>query len=505
MTRYVGVAARLAAAIVCFAPLSGEAQPSAAVAAPTPVATSLVAASTTKHALRFGDGGLSYHATWAEKVLRNEQGAPEATISGTSYIRSDVADAALRPVIFFFNGGPGASSSPLHFSAFGPRRRTNENSGEIVDNHSTLLDAADLVFVDPVGTGFSRELREGGGKPYWSVTGDPRAALDYVRGWIAAHGRESSPLFIAGQSYGGMRAALMAKDMGDLNVAGFILISPALDMSGASGSDNSHVFSLPSMAVAAWTHGQAGHRARDAADVWDEARAFAEREYLVALHQGAALPPKERAHLARRMSKMIGLSAEKIEAGNLRIETQDFLESLLADEKKIVGRLDSRVSAPAREPLNPDRPPAANDPSLGLGRSNVIKSDWAAAYFRDELGVVTTRDYFSVTLDVNFNWNWRGSYPDRGLESTAHLNAAPHIAALMKEKPKLRVLLVGGYYDLAVPLLAPRYAVAHAGLPLDRVDMIALPGSHSPYDDAQSLASLSARVREFLKEAGVGR
>ena len=491
-------------AIVCAAlafaaaPIGILAQSPWPKAAPTPVADTLVAPSTTHHSIVIGGAEIPYRATWSEMVLKDEAGLPQATISATSYLRDDVREASARPVVFLFNGGPGASSSPLHFSAFGPRIRQGEG---MIDNGQSLIDIADLVFIDPVGTGFSRELKPGAGRAYWNIEGDPGSVLQLIHSWIEEHGRAQSPLFVAGESYGGQRIALMAKEMGDLNLAGLILISPSLDMTGSSGeqgNDQPYIFTLPSMAVAAWTHGKVkADEGATVGQVWEKARAFAQSDYAVALQQGAALPHDERAALAKRMSELIGLPAETIAASDLRVETQAFLEQLLPG--MIVGRLDARVAEPRPDkPINPDRPAAANDPSLGLGKSNVIRSESAASYFRDELGVKTTRDYFSLTLDVNFNWDWSGIRGKAG-RPDFYFNATPNIAALMTQKPDMRVLLVSGYYDLAVPVLAQQYAITHGGLPLDKVDMIALPASHSPFDDPESLRLFSERVQTFVE------
>lgn len=494
-------------AVVLTAAAQASAESPKTIAAPTPIADSLVPAASAERSIQIDREEINYLASWSEMVLEDENGAAQATISATSYVRENASDGAQRPVMFLFNGGPGASSSPLHFGAFGPRRRSRDENGEriFVDNESSLIDAVDLVFIDPVGTGFSRELKEGAGAAYWSFEGDAGAALSFIRNWLAENDREDAPVFVAGESYGGMRLALMTKDMDDLNVAGLVLLSPATDMSAnasAQGNDLPFIFDFPSMAVAAWTHGKAGDADSDVDDVWEAALAFAQSDYAIALQQGALLPAQGRARIAKRMSKFIGLDEKTIEKADLRIGTQTFLESLLGEENKIVGRLDTRVAAPVpEESVNPNRPKAANDPALGLGRSNVIKSESIANYLRDELGVETAREYYSLTLDVNFNWNWGGETTIGPAGAKFYINATPNIATLMKEKPAVRVLLVSGYYDLATPVLGQRYAVTHGGLPMDRVDMIALPASHSPFDDDESRARLSDRVKGFVRDA----
>ncbi|MBB5519569.1 S10 family peptidase [Amphiplicatus metriothermophilus] len=495
------------AATILVAGLSPAPDTKAASAAPRPeptlVAESLVPPGSARHSLRLKDKEIVYTARWAEAVLKDEMGTAQATISATSYVREGVGDRTTRPVIFLFNGGPGASSSPLHFDAFGPRLRSREGTGStrIKDNPHSPIDVADLVFIDPVGTGFSRPLREGGGEPYWSVDGDARAALTLIREWLRENERSNAPVIVVGQSYGGLRLARMAKDMHELNVVGLVLISPVTDRSAnavTQGNDLPYIFSLPSMATTAWFHGRSGDPGVTASEVWEKARAFAQGEYASALQEGAALPERRRKRMAEKIARLIGLPTAVIESEKLRVDTQLFLETLLADENKIVGRLDTRVTAEkAAEPDRSGRPPAANDPALGLGESNVIKAPWAAEYFREELDVETGRDYYSLTLDVNFSWNWRPE--ETGPQ--AYFNLTPNIAALMEKKPRLRVLLASGYYDLATPMLAQRYALTHGGLPLDRVEMAAFEGGHSPYENEKDRAALSARLRDMAYRA----
>lgn len=457
----------------------------------------------TRHEIQLGKMKLAYTATFAEIPLEDDKGALQATISSTSYVLDAVADRSHRPVIFLFNGGPGASSSPLHFNAFGPRLLTNETDAaglrKLTDNSNTLLDVADLVFIDPVGTGFSRERPGARSGAYWKVEGDAEAALQLIRKWLVDNGRSDSPLFIAGESYGGFRLATLLEHAGDLPLAGLIFISPMLDASGSSdapGNDLPYIFELPSMAVAAWEHNKIDRAGRTIQQVYAEAEHFAQSDYTIALQQGDLLSKAERDRIAGRMAALIGLPPETIIASNLRIDTQDFLERLLADEKRLVGRLDTRIAVPKPDPASlPDRPAGANDPALGLGASNVIKSAPIKAYMERELGVHTARDYLSLTLDVNFRWNWRGD--DDG--PRFYVNPTPNIASAMVKQPRMRVLLVGGYYDMAVPLLAPRYALTHAGVSMDRVNMRALVAPHSAFQGDTNLVTGAALVHDFVR------
>ena len=462
----------------------------------------IIAPIETHHTVRVGAEEVRYAATFAETLL-SENGRPQATISATLYVREGVSAAAERPVLFAFNGGPGASSSPLHFGALGPRRWSDERGADgvrrIVENQHSLIDVCDLVFIDPVGTGFSRVRSGGEPGQYWSIPGDAQSVLTLIRSWLRDRQRTSSPVFVAGESYGGFRLATFAKDLEDVRVAGLILVSPLLDASAtadAAGNDLPFVFELPSLAAGAWYHERIDRKGRTLEQFYEEAVGFAQSDYIVALQQGATLPAARRAQIAAKMSAFIGLPAAAIEASNLRVGSETFLQTLLAGKGLLVGRLDMRVSAPKPPPAkDTSRPPAADDPALGLKGSNVIKSPPIKAYLENDLKVNTKRDYLSLTLDVNFRWNWQASGRTPGF----YVNPTANIATLMTKQKTARLLLLGGYYDLATPLLAPRYALTHAGLPAERVTIKAFAAGHSPFEGEANLAKFSEAVHAFVR------
>ena len=210
--------------------------PAARMNIDTSASEPIIAPVTTHHMITVDGHAINYDATFYERLLSAPDGTAQATISSTAYVRDGIADEARRPVTFVFNGGPGASSSPLHFNAMGPRMRAPAGPG-MIDNPETPLDRTDLVFIDPVGTGFSRVMPSGNGKPYWSIAGDATAVLGLIRAWLADHHRTSSPIYIAGESYGGTRLAAMLHDARDLPVAGMIFISPALTIGHGSDGD----------------------------------------------------------------------------------------------------------------------------------------------------------------------------------------------------------------------------------------------------------------------------
>lgn len=452
----------------------------------------------TTHTIELRGERVRYRAIFREYPLAGDDGRVQATISATAYVRSDVNDVRRRPVFFFFNGGPGASSSPFHFRAFGPRLRP-EGDGAFADNPHSPLDVADLVFVDPVGSGFSRIPPGGDGTPFWNPAGDAAAVLRLVRLWLEENDRAASPLFLAGQSYGGFRLATMMGDTTDFKLRGLLFVSPSFSASWASGAAEDyreHVFRFPSYAAAAWYHGKVDRGGRSVEKFVEEADAFARSDYLLALHAGSLLPEAERRRTAERMASFIGIPAERLSKAELRIGPDAFVTELLADRGMVVGRLDTRITAPVRPPARADRPSAANDPALRLGPTNVVLSEPITRYMREELGVDAGRPYVSLTLDVNFRWDWQAVSADRRL----HFNPLPHVARAMQERPALRMMVAGGLYDLATPVAAQRFAIAHSEIPLDRVRLVTLPAGHSPYEAVEERARLSDALRELIAQ-----
>ncbi|MFN3538283.1 MAG: S10 family serine carboxypeptidase-like protein, partial [Brevundimonas sp.] len=258
----------------------------------------------TSHVAQLEDGPVAYQAVVAETVVRSEDGEGSGTVVTTSYIRTDAVSAE-RPVLFIFNGGPGASTTPLHFGAFGPMRRFGEADDQyLAMNPHSLLDAADLVFIDPVGTGYSRPHDDGA--PFWSRTGDARSVADVIRDWLARHDRSDAPRYLLGQSYGTIRAAEITRVAPDLNFDGVLLFAL---VPGERSGLLAHMSALPSYAAAAWHHGRAARDGRTVEQVYEDAVVFARTDYIAALIQGAALPDAERNAMAGRLSAMTGLPA----------------------------------------------------------------------------------------------------------------------------------------------------------------------------------------------------
>lgn len=442
---------------------------------------------------RFGDAPLNYRVSWSMLRLDPLLGAASAAVSATTYRLECSCDRAARPVMFFFNGGPGASSSPLHFFA-GPRARGAD--GHFPDNPYTVLRAADLVFIDPVETGFSHGQTPDGAARYLGVEGDVAAVGRYIRAWLEASGHTEAPVLLAGQSYGGARLARLLPGLTGLDVRGLVLVSPALD-AAPGASYLAHVISLPTMAATAWRFGRSGLAAHSEAESWELARAYAETDYLAALQQGDRIAPEAKAQAADTLAAMTGLDAGLIFDSNLRIETQVFLETLLAEDGLLISRLNTALTSPLPAPgASPGRPPAANDPALGLGDANMILAPEIGAYLSEMTGIALGADYRSLNLEANFVWDWRST------QKAAGGTPAPPalLAGFLETRPETRLIVFAGTRDLATPLLGTLHALSQVGL-TGRAVVAALPGGHSPYDAPALRAAMADELFTFMTEA----
>jgi carboxypeptidase C (cathepsin A) len=470
----------------------------AAAAAPAAVPTErqpLVAV--TRHVGLIGGQSVAYTATVRENFLNGPDGTPDAAIVTIAYVRDGVADSARRPVIFAFNGGPGASSSPLHLNGIGPVIRDGET---IRGNVSSLLDVADLVFIDPVGTGFSRNFTTAAGERYWSRSGDAASVAEIIERWLRDNGRQASPRFLMGESYGTVRAAWLVRDYQQrLHFDGLVQVAV---VSGRTDEDEGYLGDFPAMATTAWYWKKAG-QGKTVERAFEDAAAFAAKVLAPAYAKGAALSDAKKNAIARRMSAMIGIPAATIAARNLRLPKDDFMFAVIADQGQRTGQLDTRVSAP----LEGATRGAAGDPTLfgpgGLKRdgSGTIGIDEPDApvepdrppttlerYFRETLKFDTPVQYYrGVNFDVNFAWDHEGA---------ADVSAI--VAQAMRDDPRLRLVWTGGYFDLSTPAYAARASMAKVGVPGDRTQEILVAGPHSAFEGDASKAVLAAALRRFV-------
>ena len=483
---------RLKPAALAFALLCTAAPQAYAQSVPAP-AEAPAQSFVTRHVGTFNGQKVKYVASVAETVLRNADGEPTIRFVTTSYVREGLKDKASRPVIFLFNGGPSSASTWLHMGAFGPKKRTEDGPNQrMVDNPDSILDAVDLVFIDPIGTGYSRPFPGVDGKTFWSRDGDAASVKSVMAQWLKANGREASPRYMLGQSYGTTRAALVADIGADLKLDGVLLFAL---VGYPPGREMPFVTTLPTFATTAWYHRKVA--GRSVQQVHDEAVEFARTQYVTALIKGASLPEAEKRAVAEKMSAMIGLPTEFILAKDLRLSREDFMFNLLKDQGLRTGQLDGRATARLDAPAK--RPPY-DDPGMGFAeprpagpaQSGVLPvakgMNALESYFKDTLKFRTSETYNSLNLDVNAAWDHQGMADVNGLLGKA-----------MQASPKMRLFWAAGYYDVTTPPYGARYALDQAGVPGERLTAAYFDGGHSVFTDPGNHAALSAAVRRFVR------
>ena len=450
-----------------------------------------------------GGQRIPYRVTMADTILATDDGKAEAVIVTTSYVKTP-ADPS-RPVFFIYNGGPGSGSVWLQMGAFGPKRVAIPSDARddgappypLLDNPDSLLDVADLVFIDPPGTGFSYLTQGTDPKKYYGLKQDGRAVAQVIRRWLNDNGRWNSPKYLGGESYGTSRTAMVVDELeggtyNDVAFNGLILISTILDFAGREptpGNEMAYVVALPNMATAAWFHGKA--KAPSVEAIAEEARRFAIGPYATALLKGQELPAEERASVRRELSRLTGLSETYLEQADLRVTDQRFYKELLRDRGLTVGRLDSRYTG--RDYDNAGETPDADPSFYGIdaGYTAAINA-WA----RETLGYQTNREYQSIGNDPGRQWDWSlGS----GWGRNAYLNIAPLVGKAMRQNSQLRVFNAQGWYDFATPFFGAEYSLKRTGIPQDRITWKYYDAGHMMYIRDEDRAKLSADLRAFIR------
>jgi len=448
---------------------------------------------------------IRYSVTAGETFLEDNAGNPVASIFSTAYIADGLTDPRTRPVAFVFNGGPGSASLWLHMGVFGPQRLALPNAVDdgaapydIVENAYSILDVADLVFVDPVGTGWSRTLGEGETSDYWGVTEDAESLATFIRQWLADHQRWNSPKYLLGESYGTLRIGALLNELEggytDVAINGVALISTVVDFrydDTSPGNDVGYVGLMPGFAATAWYHGKVDQSRwnGDLEAFLADARTFAIEEYMPALLHGVWLDEARRARIVSELSDYIGLSEQFIDRANLRISLRRFQRELRRDEGLSVGRLDSRFTGVEVDGVgeNPE-----TDPSFyGIDASFTATM---LDYFTRTLGVDIS-DYYSTIGGVR-GWNWNAGSSG----NNNYINVGPWISRAMRQNSDLEVLVAQGYYDLATPFFAAELMFNQPGFVQDRVTFTYYEAGHMMYIHEPSLETFTQDVREMIAE-----
>jgi len=460
---------------------------------------------TSEHRLQVGGTDIAYTATAEDVYLKDADDKPTATFFTISYVKKGVARPEDRPVTFVFNGGPGSASLWLHFGLVGPKLIDIPSDAQdpgappykLRDNPGTILRATDLVFVDPVGTGYSRAAGEKKDEDFWGYDEDADSVAEFIRTWITQHNRWNSPKYILGESYGGIRTSLLLPRLQNLGVGmnGAILISPAINMATLpflpEGNDQSFATTLPALAATAYYHHRLPDTWKDLDTLLREVEQFAGSDYLLALFKGDRIDAAEKDRMAERLHRYIGLSKEYLVRSNLRVTPPRFAKELLRDQGKVLGLLDARyvedeVDSAAAEPIS--------DPFDA--KTGPIYISTFQSYLRNELGVDFDKRYIPTNGTANGKWK----RPANGRHAFAgFVNVTSDLTQGTKDNESLRIFAAVGYNDLVTSYFAMRYMLEHSGIDTKRIAIHNYPGGHMMYLHRPSGDQLSNDIVKFIE------
>lgn len=508
-------------ALSCFLALAVGAAPALASGsqsgkAESPDATVKARQSVTNGSVTVEGHRIGYTATTGTIILRNKDGKPTASMFYVAYTKRGVDNENDRPVTFFWNGGPGSSSVWLHMGAFGPDRVvTNDDMHtppapyKLVNNDYSLLDATDEVFIDAVGTGYSKVIGKdqgGAGKPgdFWSVDGDVKSFAQFITRYLTKNHRWNSPKYLFGESYGTTRASALSAYLemhDDMDPNGVILLSSIMNFytdSFNAGNDLPYELWLPTYTAVAAYHHKLPNAPQDMQAYLKQVEAFAIGPYAHALAEGNALGAQEKQQIAEKLHEYTGLSVAYLMKADLRVTGMEFEHELLGDSDETVGRLDARFKGPSMDPLSEV---AHYDPQAAA-----ISSAYISAFNDYADKVLKFHEDFRYNPEsgkVNQSWNWKHKNPQTGQTWPGLPNVAVDLAQALKYNPDLKVLVNAGYYDLATPFYAAKYQVDHLAIPeslQDNVSMAYYESGHMVYAHLPSLKKLHDNVAKFISQ-----
>jgi len=439
----------------------------------------------------------------------------EASMFFVAYFK-DGADASKRPVTFLYNGGPGSSSVWLHMGAFGPRRvvtadhtHTPAAPYQLVNNDYSLLDASDLVFVDAPGTGFGRLRGKDATKAFYGADQDAHAFSEFIQAFLSKYGRWNSPKYLYGESYGTPRSAnlinvLETHDNIDFN--GVILLSQILNFDASAGLgplstfnpgvDLPYELALPTYAATAWYHHKLPDSTQSLDQLLTQVEQFAMTDYAQALREGSMLSDSDKQAIAQKLHDYTGLPVSYLLKADLRVDGGQFAHELLSGSDESTGRLDSRFSGPAMDPLSEN---AHYDP-----QSAAISSAYVSAfntYIRQDLHYGMDLHY-RPEIGLFMKWDYKHQAPGVPYPVPQALNVMPDLANAMKYDPQLKVMLNGGYFDLATPFYEGMYEMKHLPMPQSLQANISYhyyESGHMVYAHVPALKQLHDNVAAFIR------
>jgi carboxypeptidase C (cathepsin A) len=459
----------------------------------------------THHEIRVGGKTLKYTATVGMMPIKNRDGETEARIFFMAYTLDDSGNRGRRPLTFSFNGGPGSASVWLHLGAIGPRRVPMNPDGTmppppygLVDNQYTWLDQTDLVFIDPVGTGYSRAVRPDLAARFFGLTGDIESVGEFIRMYLTRYERWTSPLFLAGESYGTTRASALSGYLIGRGIAfnGIVLISTIMNFETtdfASGNDLPYVMFLPSYAATAWYHKKlpGDLLSKSVQQVVSEVEQWAANDYTLALEKGDRLTSPERQDTIAKLARYTGLSSQFIDNANLRVSLNFFRKELLRDEKRSIGRLDARFKGYDSSFVTAGPDFDASEAAIRPPYTSTFNN-----YVRSELGYKTDVEYYILGGGITSPWNWN--------TNNGYVDTSVALRTALAQNPYLKVFVAMGYYDMATPYFAVQYTLHHISLDpvlLRNFSTGYYEAGHMMYIDEKQLGRLRSDVAKFIDES----
>ncbi len=514
-------ALRLAAlCLVAASPLFASAQSSRPAAKPAAAKTQPVPKERTvvTHASVTIDGQtIPYTATAGTLLLYNKKHETIASVFYVAYTKDGVKDPSTRPVTFAWNGGPGGASALVDIGGFGPRRLVWPHPGSaqgelppyhLVNNQYSILNSTDLVFIDAVGTGYSRIVGKGMPKMFYGFNEDAATFAQIIQRYITRFHRWNSPKFLLGESYGTTRNALLANDLvnGGVYLNGVIECSSALNFEALDftpGNDLPYIAYLPSYAATAWYHHKLNPEPASVQNAVQKAEQFASGPYLDALFAGSSLPAAQKQQIAAQLSKLTGIPASLWIKADLRISLPVFMKRELGSADTETGRYDSRFTLPELQPLLPV-------PTADASASAVMGVVTAAfhQYLTQTLHYQSDRPYPQLSGTVYRDWDWKYRPPlnDLGMSvgPTAGRNVAPALARAMNNDPAMHVMFNNGYYDMATPFFGTLYTVRHMSIPAverSHIHFYYYPVGHMLYVNLKAMPALQKNIDSFIASA----
>ncbi len=460
--------------------------------------------SVTKHEMTLGGKTIHYTATAGTLLIDGQDNKPYGSFFYVAYTEDGVTDPRTRPVTFMYNGGPGSASLWVHMGSVGPMRVITESpeaSGsapyQLVPNEYSLLDKTDLIFVDAVGTGFSRPVGNANEKNFAGTDQDVVAFNKFITRYITVNQRWNSPKFLFGESYGTTRSAALVDSLANDGIAcnGVILMSTILNYyERAPGIDNEMIGYLPSYAAIAFHYNKVANKKGDVKTFLDEVRAFARGPYSEALAQGHNLPASQVDAIAAKMSAYTGLSVQYIKEANLRVSPSRFRKELLRDDRAILGRYDARFEAT-------DVDAAGEDPGYDPSSTGITGAYVSAFhdYLTRDLKYSSSETYYPRGPNIGRAWDWNHHAPGER-QPLREAYVAGDLADAMRKDPHLRVLSVNGLYDLATPFFKTEYDLNHMELDpklRQNIEFRYYPSGHMIYLNVEALKQLKSDVASF--------